>query len=133
MVPVVGGVAVLVAGAMVVVLAVVNATTVEILLVAAVGVFGVVGLAFVGARNNGKVPYIALLGWGTFAVAGFVEWSILLPLFPAGGKPAAQHWSALAPIPVMMVCPIIIYLIAAWAARRRQIPLKMQFAAVPPE
>lgn len=128
----VGGVLVLAIAAVIVSLTAVNATVAEIALVAAVGAFGVIGLAYVG-RAHGSVPYISLLGWGTFAIAGFIEWSILLPFFPSGGEPAAQSWSALSPIPIMMVCPFVIYGLATYAARQRQIPLKLQFAEVPPE
>lgn len=105
----------------------------EIVLTAGVGAIGVVALWYVGRAQNGVVPYISMLGWATFAVAAFIEWSILRPFFSIGGQPAAAHWSAMKPIPFMMAAPIVIYLIAAYSARRRQIPLGLQFAEVPPE
>lgn len=133
LVPTVGGVLALSVLAFIVSFTFVSGTATEMGLVAAVGAFGVISLSWVARHYDGRVPLISLFGWLTFAMAGFVEWSILLPLFPAGGQPAAQHWSALAPIPVMMVCPVIIYAIAWLHARRRQIPLRLQFAEVPPE
>jgi amino acid transporter len=130
---VVAGMVLLTVAAIVVCLTLVNATVAEILLAAAVGVFGVISLAYVGRARAGTVPYISILGWATFAIAGFIEWSILVPFFPSGGEPAAQKWTALSPVPIMVVCPFIIYGLATYAARRRQIPLKLQFAQIPPE
>jgi amino acid transporter len=102
-------------------------TWVEIALILLIGALGVAAFWWISQRL-GVVPFIAILGFATLAVSAFVEWSILRPFFDG-----TLEWDAMAPIPFMMAAPIVIYAIAAWLARRREIPLGVQFSEVPPE
>lgn len=105
----------------------------ELVLIVGIGVIGLICLSVTARSLGGRLPFMSLLGFATLAVSAFIEWSILRPFFSIAGEPASADWSAMAPIPFMMAAPIIIYVIAVIMARRRHIPLSLQFAEVPPE
>jgi amino acid transporter len=105
----------------------------EVTAIVGIGLAGAIVFWMIGQRLDGTVPFISLLGWATLAVSAFVEWSILRPFFSIGGEDPALSWDAMKPIPFMMAAPVIIYLIAVLAARRREIPFAAQFGEVPPE
>jgi amino acid transporter len=79
-------------------------------------------------RRIAGIPVISILGFLTLAVSIFTEWAVAQPFFK-GEADANQYLTVLG----MAVAPIVIYAIAAFQARRREIPLSVQFSTVPPE